>query len=301
MSKAKRPSSNTAPRAPPKPFYADNPTSNAPPFEDETPTPLTLKSKTHTAMSQAITDIQRVFWQIAVGHAEFLRSEGFSSNAGFFADQFAEMTGKAGSMREDFREDWDGIRHEDFQEVEERRRSYHNGEQSLQLRRLWQQMLALPEGEPAAELTLSDVEAPIPRQMLCKAVHDTSGWQYRTPEEVDDEPAVELKVYCLTAGEIDELGRRALDAARHGIALQVLDEVGHYLGGYEAYDSDQRTALPSPSDIADAVQAEHADRPRAERVDIAMQEYKLESDYNGNTDERSVRKALNQAFSREEQ
>ncbi|MCS3699175.1 hypothetical protein [Salinibacter ruber] len=264
-------------------------------------TPLNLKSKTHTTMSQAIIDMQRVFWQIAVRHAAFLNVNGYASNAGFFSDRFAEMTGKDVSFREEFRQDWDGVHYEDFQEVEERRRSYHNGEQSLQLRRLWQQMLALPEGEPAAELTLSDVEAPIPRQMLCKAVHDTSGWQYRTPEEVDDEPAVELNVYCLTSGEIDELGRRALDAARHSIALEVLDEVNHYLGGYEAYDSDQRTALPSPSDIADAVQAEHADQPRAERVNIARREYKLESEYNGHTDERSVRKALNEAFRRREE
>ncbi len=235
---ANRSSSNMAPpRRPAEAFFADTPTSNAPSFEEKTPTHVNLKSKPYTAMSQAITDMQRVFWQIGVRHAEFLHVEGRSSNAGFFANRFAEMTGKAGSTREDFRENWDGIRHEDFQEVEERRRSYHEGEQSLQLRRLWQQMLALPEGEPAAELTLSDVEAPIPRQMLCKAVHDTTGWQYRTPEEVNDESAVELSVYCLSPGEIDELGRRALDAARHSIALEVLDEVHHYLGGYEAYNS----------------------------------------------------------------
>ena len=41
-------------------------------------------------MSQAITDTQRVFWQIAVRHAEFLHVEGFSSNARFFANRFAE-------------------------------------------------------------------------------------------------------------------------------------------------------------------------------------------------------------------
>jgi len=249
-------------------------------------------------MSDVLTDAKRFFWQVAVVHAEFLRSEGLSSSAGFFADRYAELTGKTGSFREESREDWDGVHFEDFQEIEERRRSYHEGERSLQLRQLWQQMLDLPEGEPAAELTLSDAEAPIPRQMLCKAVHDTSGWQYRKHEEVNDEPAVELNVYCLTSSEINELGRRALDAARHGIALEVLDEVSHYLGGYEVYDSDQRTALPSPSDIADAVQAEHADRPRAERVDIARQEYKLDPSYTGNTDDRHVRKALNENFAR---
>ncbi|WP_263790011.1 hypothetical protein [Salinibacter sp.] len=252
-------------------------------------------------MSEVLTDAKCNFWQIAVRYAEFLHVEGFSSNAGFFADRFGEMTGKANSLREDFREDWNGIRYEDFQEVEERRRSYHEDERSLQLRRLWQQMLALPEGEAAAQLTLSDVDTPIVRQVLCKAVHDTTDWQYREPGEVDDESAVKLYVYCLSPGEIDELGRRALDAARHGIALEVLDEVRHYLGGHETYDSDQRTVLPSPSDIADAVQSEHANRPRAERVNIAMREYKLESDYNGHTDERSIRKALNEAFRRREE
>ena len=252
-------------------------------------------------MSQVTLATKRIHWQIAVRHAEFLHAEGFSSNAGFFADRFAKMTGKAVSFREEFREDWDQITHEAFRKVEERRCSYHEDERSLQLRRLWQHMLALPEGEPAAELTLSDVETPIPRQMLCKAVHDTTDWQYQKPEEIEDESAVELTVYCLSPGEIDELGRRALEAARHGIALEVLDEVRHHLGGHKTYDSDRRTALSAPSNIADAVQAEHADRPRAERVNIAMREYKLKSDYNGHTDERSVRKALNEAFRRREE
>jgi hypothetical protein len=251
-------------------------------------------------MSDVLTDAKCNFWQIAVRHAKFLHVEGFSSSAGFFADRFGEMTGKAGSLRKDFREDWDGIRYEDFQEVQERRRSYHEDERSLQLRRLWQQMLALPEGEPVAKLALSDLETPIPRQTLCKAVHDTADWQYRKPEEIEDESAVKLAVYCLSPGEIDELGRRALEAARHGIALEVLNEVRHHLGAYETYDSDQRTALPSPSDIADAVQAEHTDKPRPKRIDIAMEEYQLDPDYDGKIDERSVRKALHAAFKRRE-
>ncbi len=259
---------------------------------------LILKTNTQHPMLRVSRDTKRHFWQIAVRHAEFLDTGGFSSNAGFFAERFAEMTGKARSFREEFREDWDGLHYEDFQEIKERRRSYHEDERSLQLHRLWQQMLALPAGDPAAELSLSDVEAPIPRQMLCKTVHDTTGWQYRTPEKVDDESAVELSVYCLSPGEIDELGRRALDAAQHSVALEVLDEVGHYLDGYEAYDSDQRTALSSPAAIAKAVQAEHADKPRAKRVDIAQQEYKLDSSYTGHTDERHVRKALHEAFTR---
>lgn len=249
-------------------------------------------------MSDDLTDAKRFFWQVAVGHAEFLRSEGFSSNGGFFADRFAEMTEKAESFREEFRKNWDGVHYEDFQEVEERRRSYHEDERSPQLRQLWRQMLALPEGDPEAQLALSDLDHPVNRQIFRKAKHDTSKWQLQDLRDVRDESVVELNVYCLLPEEIDELGRRALGAARHGIALEVLDEVSHYLGGYEAYDSDQRTALPSPVAIAEAVQADHADKPRAKRVDIAMQEYKLDPSYTGNTDERHVRKALNQAFAR---
>lgn len=252
-------------------------------------------------MSQVMTDAKRIFWQIAVRHVDFLRAEGFSTGAGFFADRFAEMTGKAAPFREELREDWDGIRYEDFQEVEERRRSYHEGERSLQLRRLWQKMLALPEGDPKAQLVLSDLVHPIIRQLFRKAKHDTSEWQLQELRDVDDESTVKLDVYCLSLGESDEIGRRALEAARHQVAIEVLDEVGHYLGGYETYDSDKRTALPSPAAIAKAVQDEHSDRPRAERVDTAMQEYKLESSYNGNTDERHVRKALNEAFRRLEE
>ena len=251
-------------------------------------------------MTQVTSDTRRLWWQIAVPHVEFLQEEGFSSNAGFYADRFAKMTGKADAFREEFREDWDGTRYDAFQEVEDRRRSYHEDERSLQLRRLWQHMLALAEGEAAAQLTLSDVDAPIARQVLCKAVHDTTGWQYRAPGEVADESDVELRVYCLGPGEIDELSRRALEAARHGIALEVLDKVDHYLGGFEAYDSDQRRVLSSPSEIADAVQAEHADKPRPTRIDIAMEEYQLDPDYDGKTDARSVRKALHAAFKRRE-
>jgi hypothetical protein len=251
-------------------------------------------------MTQVPCDTRRLWWQIAVPHVEFLHEEGFSSNAGFYADRFAKMTGKADAYREEFRGDWDGVTYDAFQKVEERRRSYHEDERSLQLRRLWQNMLGLAEGEAAAQLTLSDVDAPIARQVLCKAVHDTTDWQYRNPDEVADESAVELPVYCLGPGEIDELSRRALEAARHGIALEVLEEVSHYLGGFEVYDSNQKTMLPSPSDIADAVQAEHADKPRPKRIDIAMEEFQLDPDYDGKTDERSVRKALHAAFKRRE-
>ena len=251
-------------------------------------------------MSQVSSDTKRVWWQIAVPHVEFLQEEGFSANAGFYADRFAKMTGKADAFREEFREDWDGVTYGAFQKIKERRHSYHEDERSLQLRRLWQHMLALAEGEPAAPLTLSDVDAPVARQVLCKAVHDTTDWQYREASEVADESAVELPVYCLGPGEIDELSRRALEAARHGIALEVLEEVSHYLGGFEVYDSNQKTMLPSPSDIADAVQAEHADKPRPKRIDIAMEEFQLDPDYDGKTDERSVRKALHAAFKRRE-
>ena len=251
-------------------------------------------------MSQVSSDTRRLWWQIAVPHVEFLQEEGFSSNAGFYADRFAKMTGKADAFREEFREDWDGVTYDAFQKVEERRRSYHEDERSLQLCRLLEHMLALAEGEAAAQLTLSDVDAPIARQVLCKAVHDTTDWQYREPVEVADKSDVELRTYCLGPGEIDELSRRALKAARHGIALEVLDEVRHYLGGFEAYDSNQKTMLPSPSDIAGAVQAEHADKPRPKRIDIAIEEYHLDPDYDGKTDKRSVRKALHAAFKRRE-
>jgi len=252
-------------------------------------------------MSRVTTDAKRIFWQIAVRHVAFLHDQGFSSGVGFFADRFAELTGKAGSLREEFREDWDEITYDAFQQVEERRRSFHDGERSLHLRRLSQKMRALPEGDPKAQLALSDLDHSINRQVFRKAKHDTSECQLQELRDVRDETVVELDAYCLSPGELDDLGRRALEAARHGIALQVLDEVSHYLGGYEAYDSDQRKALPSPSDIADAVQAEYPDRPRDERVDIGMREYKLDSSYNGNTDERHIRKALHEAFRRREE
>ena len=52
---------------------------------------------------------------------EFLQEEGFSANAGFYADRFAKMTGKADAFREEFREDWDGVTYGAFQKIKERK------------------------------------------------------------------------------------------------------------------------------------------------------------------------------------
>lgn len=240
------------------------------------------------------------FWQIAVRHFEHLYEQGVSPGARACADRYVKLTGKDTSLRQDFREKWDEVTYEDFQDLEERRRSYHKEERPVLSRRLPKYALSLPEGDPAATLSLSEVGAPISRRMLCNAGHSTTEWQYREPGEVGEESSVALDVYVLSSGEIAELGRRALRAARHQIALEVLDEVRHYLNGHDIYDADQRRPLPSPSDIAGAVQAEHGDKPRAQRVDIAIGEYKLDKSYDGKTDDWSVRKALDAAFRRRE-
>ena len=70
------------------------------------------------------------------------------------------------------------VTYDAFQKVEGRRRSFHEEKRSRRLRRLSPHMLAFAEGEPAAQLTLSDVDDPIVRPVLCKAVHDTTEWQY---------------------------------------------------------------------------------------------------------------------------
>lgn len=251
-------------------------------------------------MPESIETKKRQFWQIAVRHFDFLREQGMSPGARACADRYAKLTGKAGSLRQEFRDRWEGISYEDFQGVEERRRSYHKEERLVLGRRLLEFALSLPQGDPAARLALSEVEAPIARKMLCFGVHSISEWEYRRPGEVANESSVVFDVYALGSGEIEELGRRALQAARHQVALEVLDEVRHYLNGHDVYDADQRTPLPSPSDIAGAVQTEHGDKSRAERVGIAMEEYKLDETYDGKTDERSIRKALNAAFRRRE-
>lgn len=136
--------------------------------------------------------------------------------------------------------------------------------------------------------------------MLCMAAHDTSEWQHRKPSEVDEEASVELKIYNLFPGEVDEFSRKALKAARHEIALEVLDEVSHELDGHDIYEFDPRTVLPSPADIGAAVLAEHPDKSRLERKNIAMEEYRLADSYEGKTEEQAIRDALDSWFYRNE-
>ncbi len=252
-------------------------------------------------MPTTTTQKERHFWQAAVRHMSYLHEIGHSSGTGFFGNQYAKLAEKTKSFRAEFRQDWDGTSYEKFKELEERRRSFHEKERSLHLRQLWQKALALAQGEPMGRLSLADVDDAIVREILCKAIHDTSTSQVQDLLQMEDGSEEDLEVYALAPGEIEELGRRALEAARHGIALDVIDEVGRYVEGHDIYEADPKTVLSSPSEIAKTVQAEHAEKPRAERVDLAWQEYELAPNYNGKTDERGVRKALNQAFSRREQ
>lgn len=241
---------------------------------------------------------KRHFWEVAVRHMSHLRAKGYPSSASNFADRCADILGETERLQNELLEEWDGVEYDTFVGLEERRRRYHKEERDKKVRSLNSYAAEIPQGDPQKVISLSEVESSITRQMVCKAVHDTSRWQYRDPSKVREESSVELYVYTLRAGEIEELSRRALQAAKQKVALEVLDQVRHYLNRHPIYEANPKTTLGSPSEIAEAVQEKHAEKPRARRVDIAMEEYELDDSYSGKTDERSVRKALQEWFRR---
>ena len=99
-----------------------------------------------------------------------------------------------------------------------------------------------PEGRLRKTHRLSELERRINRSLLCKAVHDTTDWQYRDPEEVDDEKDITFKVWRLEPSEIKDLTRRSMRASHHEARLDTLEEVRRHVSGKDQYEA------PSPPD-----------------------------------------------------
>jgi hypothetical protein len=116
---------------------------------------------------------------------------------------------------------------------------------NAQLSELEERIFGLgPEGRLEKTRRLSDLESGVNRALLCKAIHDTNDWQYRDPDEVNDEDRLTFEVWRLERSEIKELTRRSMRASRHQAWLDVLDEVRRQVDGTDRYEA------PSPRDEA---------------------------------------------------
>jgi len=127
--------------------------------------------------------------------------------------------------------------------VEAARRSYHRQMLNDRLSELKEQIFSItPEGRHRKTYRLSQLGSSVNRSLLCKAVHDTTDWQYRDPEEVDDEKDITFKVWRLEPSKIKYLTRRSMRASHHQARLDTLEEVRRHVSGKDQYEA------PSPPD-----------------------------------------------------
>lgn len=185
----------------------------------------------------------RYFWQIAVRHAYHLRDMSVSPSFGACARGCAEVRGDDRHFRGAARQAYDGVTRTEFDDLEEPRRAFHEERWTSVASDLEDHAFQLSISDrPHLNVRLSALEDATTRTLLCKAVHDTTAWQYRAPEEVGDADDVTFEVWRLAPAEIETLTGLALQAAWHWARLDVLDEVRRQVNGTDRYEA------PAPPD-----------------------------------------------------
>lgn len=195
----------------------------------------------------------RYFWQITVRHAYHLREMTVSPSFGAHGRRCAELRGDYGHFCHAARSAYDGTARPEFDDIEKPRRTFHEERRAECTSQLEGHAFQLPLSDRHhLNVRLSALEDETTRTLLCKAVHDTTEWQYRPPEEVADEDDLTFEVWRLETAEIETLTRLALRAACHQARLDVLDEVQRQVNGTDQYEA---PAPPSgsPSEAAQEV------------------------------------------------
>jgi len=187
----------------------------------------------------------RRYWEISVRYAHHLRHMVVSPSLPAYARRGTEVTGDLRHFEAAARQAYDGITRLELDEVESARRNHHRQMRDAQLSELEERIFSLgPEGRLHKTRCLSDLESGVNRALFCKAIHDTTDWQYRNPDEVDDEDSLTFEVWQLERSEIKELTPLSMRASRHQAWLDVLDEVRRQVDGTDRYEA------PSPQDKA---------------------------------------------------
>lgn len=210
----------------------------------------------------------RYFWQITVRHAYHLREMTVSPSFGAHGRRCAELRGDYGHFCHAARSAYDGTARPEFDDIEKPRRTFHEERRAECTSRLEGHAFQLPLSDRHhLSVRLSALEEETTRTLLCKAVHDTTEWQYRPPEEAADEDDLTFEVWRLETTEIEALTRLALRAAYHRARLDVLDEVRRQVNGTDRYEA---PAPPSgsPSGAAQEVlqDAEGRGRPNPQHT-----------------------------------
>lgn len=219
----------------------------------------------------------RRYWEITVRYAHHLRHMVVSPSFMACARRCAEVTGDLSHFEAAARQAYDGITRPELDEVESARRNHHRQMRDAQLSELEERIFGLgPEGRFHKTRRLSDLESGVNRALLCKAIHDTTDWQYRDPDEVDDADSLTFEVWRLEHSEIKELTRLSMRASPHQAWMDVLDEVRRQVDGTDRYEapsspdevSSSDGQLPpdgSPSEAAAVVLQDAVDDARPEQ------------------------------------
>ena len=185
----------------------------------------------------------RRYWEVTIRYAHHLQGMTVSPSFAAIARRCSEVTGDRPHLKAAAQQAYDGITRPEMDKVEAARRSYHRQMLNDRLSELKEQIFSItPEGRLRKTHRLSELERRINRSLLCKAVHDTTDWQYRDPDEVGNESSVTFKVWRLEPSEIKDLTRQSMRASHHEARLDTLGEVRRQVNGKDQYEA------PSPPD-----------------------------------------------------
>ena len=185
----------------------------------------------------------RRYWEVTIRYAHHLQGMTVSPSFAAIARRCSEVTGDRPHLKAAAQQAYDGITRPEMDKVEAARRSYHRQMLNDRLSELKEQIFSItPEGRLRKTHRLSELERRINRSLLCKAVHDTTDWQYRDPDEVGNESSVTFKVWRLEPSEIKDLTRQSMRASHHEARLDTLEEVRRQVNGKDQYEA------PSPPD-----------------------------------------------------
>lgn len=183
------------------------------------------------------------YWEVTIRYAHHLQSMTVSPSFVAIARRCSAVTGDRPHLTAAAQQAYDGITRLEMDKVEAARRSCHRQMLNDWLSELKEQILSLtPEGRFRKTYRLSELENRINRSLLCKAVHDTTDWQYQDPDEVDDEGSIAFEVWRLEPSEIKELTRGSMRASHHQARLDTLKEVRRQVNRKDQYEA------PSPPD-----------------------------------------------------
>jgi len=198
----------------------------------------------------------RRYWEVTIRYVHHLQSMTVSPSFVAIARRCSEVTGDRPHLKAAAQQAYDGITRPEMDEIEDARRSYHRQMRDDQVSELEEYALNLtPEGRHRKTYRLSQLESSVNRSLLCKAVHDTTDWQYRDPGAVDDARSITLEVWRLEPSEIKELTRGSMRASLHEARLDTLEEIRRQVDGKDQYEApsapnDSPSVEGSPSEAA---------------------------------------------------